>query len=77
MCIVNREQQNGGNMINRRMKALRILRGLTQDAVASELQIDRSKISRIEHGYVNPKSEEKKKIARILQTQPEQLFPEN
>ena len=59
-----------------KIKVLRALRNLTQDQIAKELRCDHSKISRIERGYIQPKPEEKQKIADLLEVSPGEIFEE-
>ena len=66
----------GGERMFNKIKALRALHNLTQDQVAKELRCDHSKISRIERGYIQPKLEEKQKIAELLKVSPEEIFEE-
>lgn len=56
------------------IKAFRALRGISQDRLSQITKIERSKLSRIENGYIQPSPEEQKKIAQSLKCEPYQLF---
>lgn len=58
-------------------KILRVMKGKTQVEVAREAGITQAFVSLIETNKAIPVGETKEKLARILKTQSEQLFPEN
>lgn len=60
-----------------RFKVLRVMTGKSQVEVAREAGITQSFVSLIETNKAIPAGETKEKLARILKTQSEQLFPEN
>lgn len=63
-------------MINR-LRAHRFLAGKSQDGLAVEVGVSQAKISRIENGYIRPRSMEKQRIAKALGAKQEELFPDN
>ena len=60
--------------MNLRME--RILKGFNQYDIALKTGIPQSKISLIERGYLEPKKEEKRKIAKALNLKVSEIFPE-
>lgn len=60
-----------------RFKILRVMTGLSQIEIARKAGITQAFVSLIETNKAIPAGETKEKLARILKTQPEQLFPEN
>lgn len=60
----------------KRMKAFRAINGLSQDKLSQITKIERSKLSRIENGYIQPNKKEQQKIARVLKCEVSQLFSE-
>jgi transcriptional regulator with XRE-family HTH domain len=59
---------------NNRLKAARVLRGLTQMQLAEQIGTRESEISRIETGRVQPGSDMKRRIAGVLQKPTFELF---
>lgn len=59
---------------NQRLKAARVLRGLTQRQLAEKLGKHEVEISRIETGRSAPDSETKQRIAELLQKPTYELF---
>ena len=59
---------------NNRLKAARVLRGMTQLQLASQLGMKEIEISRIETGRSQPDAEMKRRIAELLQKAPFDLF---
>ena len=57
-----------------RLKAHRFLSGKSQDEIAHTIGISQAKLSRIERGYIQPTSEEKRALAEVLDLKPEELF---
>ena len=57
-----------------RIKQLRVERGLTQQEVASQLEMGRSNFGHIENDRVTPTSEDLQKIADILHTTTDYLL---
>ena len=60
-----------------RIREARFHGGLSQYDIAIKTGIHRSRLSLAERGYVNLNEVEKKKIAKILNCKPEELFPEH
>lgn len=63
--------------MNKQLKTLRILQGLSQDALAALTGIDRSTISRIEHGWIRPSPQARKNLAAALKVSESAIFPES
>ena len=59
------------------LREARFFKGLNQWDIAVKTGIPQSKLSLIERGYVTPKEDEKKKIAKILGYRVTEIFPEN
>ena len=59
-----------------KLREARLLRELTQMDLRLRTGINQNKISWIERGYVEPRPDEKKRLAEALQLPVEQLFPE-
>lgn len=59
------------------LREARFLKGLNQYDLSLKTGISQSKISLIENGYLNPKEQEKKKIARALRFPVDKLFGDN
>jgi DNA-binding XRE family transcriptional regulator len=58
------------------MRALRVVRCMTQADLARRVGVGRLTILRIERGYRRPKAWERRRIARILGISSSILFPE-
>ena len=68
-------QERGGTiMLNENMKALRKNKGLTQDELASRLNVVRQTISKWEKGLSVPDAEMLQKIADVLESDVSQLL---
>ena len=61
--------------MRKRMKALRVLGGLTQKDLAQKIGKSQQIISLIETGNFEPRGNLRKNIAKVLKTNPEELFP--
>lgn len=61
--------------MNRRLKAMRALRGLRQVDLSQQTGISQSKISLIEGGLTRMRQSEKESIASALGENSEALFP--
>ena len=61
-------------MLNRSLKVAIVASGLTQKAVAKRARIDIWRLSRIVHGDVTTRPEERRRLSRILQRPIGQLF---
>ena len=59
------------------LKEARFFRGLNQWDISIKTGIPQSKLSLIERGYVDPKEDEKKQIAKALGCKVADIFPEN
>lgn len=58
------------------LKEARFFKGLNQWDVSIKTGIPQSKLSLIERGYVIPREDEKKKIAKALNCQVKEIFPQ-
>lgn len=59
---------------NNRLRAARVLRGMTQMQLAERLGMKEIEISRIETGRAQPDAETKRRIAEVLQKPGFELF---
>lgn len=59
---------------NYRMKAARVLRGLTQLQLAERVGLKEIEVSRLETGRAHPDAEVKRRIAEVLQKPAFELF---
>ena len=59
------------------LKEARFFKGLNQWDISVKTGIPQSKLSLIERGYVDPKKDEKKKIAKALGYKVTDIFPES
>ena len=57
-----------------KIKAHRFIQNLTQDELSQLSGIERTKISRIERGFTEPKEEDVTSLAEALKATPEELF---
>lgn len=57
------------------LRETRFLKGLNQYDLSLRTGISQSKISLMENGYVVPREDEKKKIAKVLRCKVEDIFP--
>jgi DNA-binding XRE family transcriptional regulator len=69
-----RQQPKFDMATNLRMKAARVLRGLTQLQLADQVGSKEIDISRLETGRARPEAEMKRRIAEILQKPPYEIF---
>lgn len=70
----------GGDQMKRaenKLRDVRVLKRLTQMDLQLATDINHTKISWIENGYVIPRSMEKIKLADALGVTPKELFPED
>ena len=63
-----------GGIVARNIRRLRLDRGLTQEALAVDAEIDRTYVSRLERGLENPTVAVLEKLARALSSNIEELF---
>ena len=56
-----------------RLRVFRYLNGLSQEDLSAKTKISQSRISRFERGVGTIDSEEKERIAKVLELKPEQL----
>lgn len=61
-------------VVARNVRRLRVLRGLSQEALAVDAEIDRTYVSRIERGLENPSVGIVEQIAKALKTDIRELF---
>jgi transcriptional regulator with XRE-family HTH domain len=61
-------------MMGEKLREVRVLRRITQYDLTKATQIPQCKISLIERGYVEPKDDEKKKLAKALGIKPEEIW---
>lgn len=59
---------------NRRLKAARALKGLTQLQLAEKLGLTEHQVSRFETGRMQPDTDTKRRIAEVLQKPSFELF---
>ena len=59
------------------LREARFFKGLNQWDISVKTGIPQSKLSLIERGYVDPREDEKKKIAKVLGQKVAEIFPEN
>jgi len=58
------------------LREARFFKGLNQWDISVKTGIPQSKLSLIERGYVNPKEDEKRRIAKVLGCKVEEIFPQ-
>ena len=58
------------------LREARFYKGFSQNILALKTGIAQPKISLIERGYVNPREDEKEKIAKALGCRPGDIFPQ-
>jgi transcriptional regulator with XRE-family HTH domain len=63
-------------MINR-LRELRVIKRVTQFQLRLQTGIHQSKISLIENGLVTPEADERRKLAKALGVNPEEIWLEN
>jgi transcriptional regulator with XRE-family HTH domain len=63
------------SLIANRLRDVRVLKRITQIQLRLSTGINQSKISLIENGYVKPREDEKKRLARVLGVEPQDIFP--
>ncbi len=61
----------------KKLKIQRAIRGFTQFDIFLKAGIPQSRLSLIENGYIQPKDEEKLKLAKVLKCRITDIFPEN
>ena len=59
------------------LREARFFKGLNQYDIALRTSISQSRISLIERGYLKPKDGEKEKIAKALDCQAADIFPQD
>ena len=65
----------GGKPMTNRLRVIRAERRVTQFQLRLQTGINATKISFIENGLVQPREDEKKRLARALGANPEDIFP--
>jgi len=60
-----------------RLRELRVIKRITQFQLRLSTGIHQSKISLIESGLIEPREDEKRKIAKALQVRPEEIWESN
>jgi len=58
------------------LREARFFKGLNQWDISVKTGIPQSKLSLIERGYIDPKEEEKRKIAKVLGCKVTEVFPD-
>ena len=58
------------------LREARFFKGLNQWDISVKTGIPQSKLSLIERGYIDPREDEKKKIAKVLSCKVMDIFPE-
>ena len=66
----------GGDLMNGRLRELRLSKGLTQESLAQKAGIHKSTVYRIEDGKTQPSPTTMTKLSRALETTPERLTAE-
>lgn len=61
-------------LLGRRIRELRMKRGMTQEKLAESAGLDLSQLSRMENGHGNPKFDTLQRIAKALQIQSYELL---
>jgi transcriptional regulator with XRE-family HTH domain len=61
--------------MNNRLRVVRAEKRVTQFILRLQTGINQSKISFIENGMVEPRSDEIKRLAKALNVSPEEIFP--
>jgi len=59
-----------------KVRELRFFKGLSQWQIALAAGMSQTKLSLIERGFIHPTEADKERIAEILETKIEDLFPE-
>jgi ribosome-binding protein aMBF1 (putative translation factor) len=59
------------------LREARFFKGLNQWDISIKTGIPQSKLSLIERGYVDPRKDEKRKIAKVLGCKVVEVFPES
>ncbi len=59
------------------LREARFFKGLNQWDISIKTGIPQSKLSLIERGYIDPKEDEKKRIAKVLGHKVEDIFSDN
>jgi transcriptional regulator with XRE-family HTH domain len=65
------------NLIGRKIRALRVLRGMTQEAMADEIGMSFGNLGKIERGEIDPNTESLYKIAKSLEVDISELFEDD
>jgi transcriptional regulator with XRE-family HTH domain len=63
-----------GALVARNIRRLRVGRGLSQEALAVDAEIDRTYVSRLERGLENPSVAVLERLAKALSANIEELF---
>jgi transcriptional regulator with XRE-family HTH domain len=65
---------NAGALVARNIRRLRVARGLSQEVLAVDADIDRTYVSRLERGLENPSVAVLERLAKALSANIEELF---
>jgi transcriptional regulator with XRE-family HTH domain len=63
-----------GALVARNIRRLRVVRGLSQEVLAVDAEIDRTYVSRLERGLENPSVAVLERLAKALSANIEELF---
>jgi transcriptional regulator with XRE-family HTH domain len=63
-----------GALVARNIRRLRVARGLSQEALAVDAEIDRTYVSRLERGLENPSVAVLERLTKALSANIEELF---
>jgi transcriptional regulator with XRE-family HTH domain len=63
-----------GALVARNIRRLRVARGLSQEALAVDAEIDRTYVSRLERGLENPSVAVLERLSKALSANIEELF---
>lgn len=65
---------NARDLVAWNVRRLRVLRGISSEALAAEADVDRAYVSRIERAVANPTIDILERIARVLGVEMAELF---
>ena len=67
-------RMKAGALVARNIRRLRVARGLSQEVLAVDAEIDRTYVSRLERGLENPTVAVLERLAKALSSNIEELF---
>jgi transcriptional regulator with XRE-family HTH domain len=63
-------------VMENKLRVIRRTKEVTQFDLRLKTGIHPSRVSLIEHGYIEPREDEKRRLAKALGVMPEEIFPE-